>query len=322
MLALAAEEGDPVALFTGARHAPAPPTQAELAALAANAPAPAPPEAVALDLPDALMPELRRSLGAALPDTARALQSRAPLFLRVNALKSKPEEAAAALAAEDVITKPAPLSPLCLQVVEGARRLRRAAAYLDGLVEIQDAASQAVSDFAAVRPGETVLDWCAGGGGKTLALAAAMQGRGRLIAHDGDPRRMKDLPARAARAGALIEPLPARPPAGLRGACDLVLVDAPCSGTGAWRRNPDGKWTVTAEDPARFAALQRRILAEAAPFVAPGGRLVYATCSLLRAENEDVAQTPPDGFACAETLRLTPADGGDGFFAARMIRTG
>lgn len=320
MIALAAETGDPDAVFTGQGHAPAPLSAAEQAALAAPRDPAAGTEGARLDLPDALLPELRRSLGADLSAIAAALQARAPLDLRVNRLKSDPAAAAEALAADGVITQPGPLHPDCLRVAEGARRLRNSAAYKDGLVEIQDASSQAVAGFAGARPGETVLDWCAGGGGKTLALAAAMAGRGRLIAHDGDPARMKDLPPRAARAGADVQRLKARPHAALKGACDLVLVDAPCSGTGAWRRNPDGKWALTPADVARFAALQSRILAEAAPFVAPGGRLVYATCSLLRAENEDVAAAPPPGFACEETLRLSPVQGGDGFFAARLRR--
>ncbi|MGG7567113.1 RsmB/NOP family class I SAM-dependent RNA methyltransferase [Rhodovulum sp. DZ06] len=320
MIALAAEDDSLSAIFTGERFAPEPLSPEETAALAA--PLPDAPEAARLDLPDDLMPELSRSLGDALPEVAAALQARAPLDLRVNTLKTDVASAAAALAAEGVQTEPGPLSPACLRVTGGARRLRNAAPYQDGRVEIQDAASQAVAALADARPGETVLDYCAGGGGKTLALGAAMEGRGRLIAHDADPNRMKDLPARAARAGLTVEALRGAPPKALIGACDLVFIDAPCSGTGAWRRNPDGKWTLAPGDVARFAALQAQILAEAARFVAPGGRLVYATCSLLRAENEDVAGAPPPGFAQGPRLRLDPRQGGDGFFGAVMTRSG
>jgi 16S rRNA (cytosine967-C5)-methyltransferase len=205
-------------------------------------------------------------------------------------------------------------------VVAGARALRGSPAYADGLVEIQDAASQAIADLGAARPGECVLDYCAGGGGKALALAAAMGGAGRVIAHDVDARRMKDLPARAERAGARVEIMPALP-GRLRGACDLVFVDAPCSGTGAWRRNPDGKWTLTMAEVEALAALQRRIIAEAAAFVAPGGRMIYATCSLLRVENEDALIAAPSGWRVGKSLRLSPLDGGDGFFGATLHAT-
>jgi 16S rRNA (cytosine967-C5)-methyltransferase len=182
------------------------------------------------------------------------------------------------------------------------------------VVELQDAASQAAADLAAARPGETVLDFCAGGGGKTLALAAAMRGRGTILAHDADPRRMRDLPARAARAGARVAPVgPGDLPA-LEGACDLVFVDAPCSGSGSWRRDPAGKWRLDARALAELAAMQARIAAQAARYVRPGGRLAFATCSVLDEENGHAvpgAAGPP-----MATLRLTPADGADGFFCA------
>jgi len=287
-------------LFTGARFAPAPLTAHERAALLA--PAPEPPEAVRLDLPDAIWPELRRSLGADLGAVAALLQTRAAVDLRVNLLRADMPRAIAALAEDGVTAAPGPLSPTCLRVSLGARKLRGARAYLDGLTEVQDAASQAVADMARAAPGETVLDYCAGGGGKALALAAAMGGRGRIIAHDRDPRRM-------------------RPPS-LRGACDLVFVDAPCSGVGAWRRNPDAKWTLTWPEVEALAALQRRLIAEAAAFVAPAGRLVYATCSMLRIENEDALSAMPAGWTRGAMRRLTPLDGGDGFFAAVLHAPG
>jgi 16S rRNA (cytosine967-C5)-methyltransferase len=307
-------------LFTGARFAPAPLTAHECAALLA--PAPEPPEAVRLDLPDAIWPELRRSLGADLGAVAALLQTRAAVDLRVNLLRADMPRAIAALAEDGVTAAPGPLSPTCLRVSLGARKLRGARAYLDGLTEVQDAASQAVADMARAAPGETVLDYCAGGGGKALALAAAMGGRGRIIGHDRDPRRMRDLPARAARAGCTVEVLPGPPPPRLRGACDLVFVDAPCSGVGAWRRNPDAKWTLTWPEVEALAALQRRLIAEAAAFVAPAGRLVYATCSMLRIENEDALSAMPAGWTRGAVRRLTPLDGGDGFFAAVLHAPG
>jgi 16S rRNA (cytosine967-C5)-methyltransferase len=314
IVAGAAEARD---LFTGEGHAPAPLDAAEQAALDMDRADP--PPAVALDFPDWLEPELRRSLGDNLAPVMMAMRDRAPVDLRVNRLKSDRAAAAAALAGDGVETAPGPLSPNCLRVTGGARKLRGGAAYAAGLVEVQDAASQAVADFADARPGETILDYCAGGGGKALALAAAAPSA-RICAHDAALERMKDIPPRARRAGAEIE-ICATPPAALRGACDLVFVDAPCSGSGAWRRNPDAKWSLTPARLAELSVLQRRILTDAAVYLRPGGRLIYATCSLFRAENEDQV-----GWFLAEhgewTLeaeaRFSPVDGGDGFYVARF----
>ncbi len=317
VIAGAAEDGA-LALFSGEGHAPAPPTAAEIEKF--SAPARAAPPPVALDFPDWLEPDLSRSLGDRLEPVMDALRSRAPLDLRVNRLKADVTEAAARLAAEGVETAPGPLSPDCLRVVDGGRKLRGAETYRDGLIEVQDAASQAVAAFAGARGGETILDYCAGGGGKALALAAAAPGA-RILAHDAAAERMKDIPARAARAGARVEIC--ADPRRLQGRCDLVFVDAPCSGAGAWRRNPDAKWALTPSRLQDLAALQRRILAEAAACVRPGGRLVYATCSLLEVENGDQVRwflKENKSFALEAELRLTPLDGGDGFFAARCVR--
>jgi 16S rRNA (cytosine967-C5)-methyltransferase len=189
------------------------------------------------------------------------------------------------------------------------------------MVELQDVSSQAVAATAGARPGMTVLDYCAGGGGKTLALAAAMEGEGTLLAHDVNPRRMSDLPARARRAGAHVEILPPEALARRAPRCDLVFVDAPCSGTGAWRRTPEGKWRLRPADLGRLTRLQDRILAEAAGYVRPGGRLVYATCSFLAAENaERVARFRRDrpDWRLLDERSLGPLDGGDGFYVARL----
>lgn len=305
--AVAAAGDDVATLFGGARHGPAPLTADERAALAA--PPPPPPDPVRLDYPDWLDAALRDSLGAAFTPTMAALRDRAPLDLRANLLKTSPAAAAAALAAEGVATTPGPLSDTCLRAAPGAPAAR-GAAFAEGLVELQDAASQAAADFAGARPGETVLDLCAGGGGKTLALAARMAGRGRLIAHDAEPARMRDLPTRLRRAGARAEIVGPEGLARLRGACDLVLVDAPCSGSGSWRRDPLGKWRLTPARLAAATAAQAAVLGQAARYAAPGGRVVYVTCSLLAAENGGHG-----GFT--RRRALTPLDGGDGFFMAQ-----
>jgi 16S rRNA (cytosine967-C5)-methyltransferase len=271
---------------------------------------------VRLDIPDWLAPDLAGTDARVL----EALRARAPLDLRVNLLKARPAAAIAALAAEGIDAEPAPLSPTALRVWAGERRVAGARAYREGLVEIQDAASQAAVDFAAARPGETVLDLCAGGGGKTLALAAAMGGRGRLLAHDIAPRRIAALPGRAARAGAAVEIVATPALDRLAGACDLVFVDAPCSGSGAWRRNPDGKWRLGPEDLDRLTTVQGRLLQQAAGLVGPGGRILYATCSILPRENDArvgafLAGGP--GRAVLGRLSVTPPEG-DGFFATLL----
>jgi 16S rRNA (cytosine967-C5)-methyltransferase len=301
---------DPTAVFTGEGHAPAPLSEAERAD-----PGPPVEALVQLDCPEWLAPRLQSSLGDGFAAVMALLRSRAPVFLRVNVARASVAEAAEALAAEGIATVPHPLSPTALEVTDNARRVKSSAAFREGIVELQDAASQAVVDMLLPVPtGARVLDFCAGGGGKALALAAH---GASVTAHDGDPRRMADLPERARRAGAriaLAERLG-------RERFDLVLVDAPCSGSGAWRRQAEAKWRLDEAQLAGLAALQGEVLRAAARHVAPGGALAYATCSLLEEENGAVveaflAENPR--FARVAERRLTPLEGGDGFFVARM----
>lgn len=291
----------PPALSTAERaRPPRPPTRAE-----------------ALDCPDWLLPLFETSLGAQTDTVLEALRRRAPVFLRVNVARLSLSAAQAALAAEGIDTTPHPLAGTALQVTSNPRRVRVSAAFADGLVELQDAASQAVAArFAAgLASGTRVLDYCAGGGGKSLALAAAGL---QVSAHDADAGRMRDLPARAARAGARIDltgaPRPGWP---------AILADAPCSGSGSWRRNPEGKWTLTPERLAQLTAIQGKILDRCARLVAPGGRLGYATCSLLSAENDAqvaafIGRNP--GWTLDDARQFTPLDGGDGFYLAVLSR--
>lgn len=314
-----AEAGEDVAaLFTGEGHAPAPLTDAERTHLAMP---PKMPRNVALDCPDWLAPQLEASLGADFAPVMRAMRSRASVFLRANVARCTRDEAAARLAAEGVETRPANLAETALEVTAGARRLRATHAFADGLVELQDAASQAVVAALPLAPGARVLDYCAGGGGKALAMAALCPDA-RILAHDSSPGRMADLPTRAARAGARIARADT---AGVEAAApfDLVLCDVPCSGSGAWRRAPEGKWRLDAAGLAALLATQVAILDVAARLVAPGGTLAYATCSLLDAENAVqvaafMARAP--GWQEVRRLRLTPLDGGDGFFLALLRR--
>lgn len=302
---------DPDSLFTGERHAP-PRLGAEERSPRVLDEAP---EAVHLDIADWMLPRL----GHVPREALLLMRERAPLDLRVNTLRSTREDAIARLAEDGIAAVPAPLSPTAIRVTDGARRVAGSRAYADGVVEVMDAASQAVADLCNAQPGETVIDWCAGAGGKTLALAASMQNRGRLIAHDADPRRLAQLTPRARRAGALVEIADGAMPL-----ADVVLVDAPCSGSGTWRRNPETKWRLTEEDLAAFAARQQAILNAAAAHVRPDGRLVYATCSLFTEENGAVIASflseRPEFAAAGAALTLTPCDGGDGFFSTVLIR--
>ncbi len=301
---------DPNTLFTGQGHAPAPLTGAE----ARHDPAPMP-ELVALDSPDWLAPALRASLGSEFASVLQALRQRAPVFLRVNTARVTRTDAIAALHEAGIGTKPHALATTALEITANPRALRQSAPYRDGLVELQDAASQAV--IAALPPleGARVLDFCAGGGGKALALAA----RGATVtAHDAHPQRMADLPARAARAQTRITLSEA--PEGL---FDLVLTDVPCSGSGAWRRSPAGKWTLTPEQLSQLHQVQAGILDRVAPLVRPGGWLAYATCSLLDSENgAQIAAflTRRKDFRPTQTHRFTPLEDGDGFYLALLRR--
>jgi len=316
MLRVADIDPQIAALFDGSRHAPAPIDAAEPKAEAGVAPA-------------WLMQRLADS-GVEHPE---ALLDRAPLDIRVNTLKSGsldlPEGGEKTVAAHGWRYPP-------------ETKIEQSPAYLEGMIEVQDAGSQLTCEVVAARPGKTVIDLCAGAGGKTLALAAAMENVGRLIACDADRARLQRLPPRAERAGATgIETLlldANREMQALEpfvGAADAVLVDAPCSGTGTWRRNPEARWRLTDKQLERYVAIQSRLLDIAATLVKPSGRLVFVTCSLLDAEGADQAEgfltrhpdwraelpVLPAGTPRGAGLRLSPSrDGTDGFFVARFVR--
>ena len=305
---------DPAAVFTGATYAPA--------ALGDGDPAgrdlrDAPP-GVRLDMPDWLLPDLEPSLGSHLAEVCAALRTRAPLFLRCNVRKVSAATAADALRAEAIDTRPHPLSPTALEVTANARRVKGSGPYAQGWVEFQDVASQAVVDALPLADGMRVLDFCAGGGGKSLAMA--VRADLQIVAHDVDASRMHDIAPRAERAGVHIATASPADLPGL-GPFDLVLCDAPCSGSGAWRRAPEAKWTLTPDRLRELRQLQGQILDQAATLVRPGGVLAYATCELLTGEN----QTQVAGFLARAAgwrltgqLRFTPLDGGDGFFLALL----
>lgn len=318
MIGLALDRPDMAALFDGSTHAPLPIEPGEVGAAAGT-------------VPGWLQPLL------ATPVEQSALLGRAPVDLRVNRLKASPAQ----VAAHFPDAQPVADLPDALRLPEGSP-VEQSEAWQHGLVEVQDAGSQWIAHACAAQPGMTVVDMCAGAGGKTLALAAAMDGKGTLVAADTIRSRLARLGPRADRAGAtFIETLlldqshEARGLERLNGQVDVVLVDAPCSGTGTWRRNPEARWRLTPARLDRLVAEQARILDFAAPLLAPGGALVYATCALTDREGrgqvdaflrrhaewtaEPIAMTP--GRVHGAGRLLTPGhDGTDGFFFARLRR--
>lgn len=340
-------------LYAGVGYGPTPLTPQERERLQGDRAPPS--EGVVLDLPGFVVEDLRRTWGEAWAEEARALVAgRAPVDLRVVAGKAELAEVAAELRAAGLAPEATPLSARGLRLAaEPAPDVLALDAFRQGRLEIQDEGSQLVAWLAGAAPGQTVVDYCAGGGGKTLALAEAAPGR--LIACDVDARRLEAVRPRLARAGVTAELRLLDPDGGgvedLQAGADLVFVDAPCSGSGTWRRRPEEVWRLTAQAVDDLQALQVLILARAARLVRPGGRLVYVTCSVLRRENEDSVaaftaahpQFRPAPIAEAlatpaltdlararlatlagdgHTLRLSPrATGADGFFLARFERT-
>jgi 16S rRNA (cytosine967-C5)-methyltransferase len=321
MLLVAQRDSTVAALFDGTNHAPPPLMAGEPVAAAGVAPR-----------------WLETMLGeSGMADAeAAALLERAPLDVRVNALKAE----------RSVLALPVPGEPTAAP--QGLRfpfgtNVEQWPAFAKGMIEVQDTGSQLVCVALGVSPGETVVDLCAGAGGKTLALAAAMENRGTLVACDTDRARLSRLAPRAERAGAMIAQTvlldPGRELAALgafEGRADAVLVDAPCSGTGTWRRNPEARWRLGETQLSRLVETQRQVLDVAAALVCPGGRIVYATCSVLDCEgagqvdaflarHPDWSAEPPAigaGTQRGAGLRLTPArDSTDGFFIARLARS-
>lgn len=306
---------DPASVFTGIAYAPAPLTDAERSA--GQEPQPGP---EALDIPDWLWPRFTESLGEESEACARALQTRAPVHLRVNLEKTDVLQAQEWLLQDGINTTRHSAAITAIEITDGARRLRQSDAYLTGMVELQDAASQAVVEALPLRDGMRVLDFCAGGGGKALAMAA--RARIDLFAHDVAPERMRDLPARAARAGVTISAISTEE-LKRAGKFDLVLCDAPCSGSGAWRRSPEAKWRLDETGLRELCSIQAEILDTASGMIPDDGLLAYATCSVLRDENQcqmDRFLKQNGGWQLAVQQQWTMQYGTDGFYTAHLTR--
>jgi 16S rRNA (cytosine967-C5)-methyltransferase len=281
------------ALCSGARYAPEVLTEAESTALDKNSVDGAPAH-VEGDYPEWLDQHLARAFGDDRAAEGAALSSRAPLDLRVNTLVTERDDIVPRLA--HLHAEPTRWSPAGLRIRLAAEAkspaIHAEPPYIKGQIEIQDEGSQLAALFAGAKPGEQVIDLCAGAGGKTLALAAAMENHGQLYATDSDKRRLVAIHERIERAGA--RNIQVRTPRGdaetlgdLAGRADLVLIDAPCTGIGTWRRNPDAKWRIRPGALHERLKQQEAVLERAAPLVKPGGRIVYVTCSVLAEENGD-----------------------------------
>src|SRR6201991_2855 len=279
------------ALCSGERFAPEPLSATERAALTSRSLNGAPAH-VAGDYPEWLDPHLTQVFGDERMEEATAMASRAPLDLRVNTLRAKREKALSSIA--HLGARPTPWSPLGIRIDLGADArnpgIHAEEVFIKGGIEVQDEGSQLAALLTDAKPGEQVIDMCAGAGGKTLALAAMMQGKGRLIATDRDKRQLAPIHERLSRAG--VHNADVRTPKGendtladIRATADLVVIDAPCTGTGTWRRNPDAKWRMRPGALEVRLKDQAEVLDRAAALVKPGGRIAYITCSVLPPEN-------------------------------------
>ena len=339
----------------GTRHAPAPLSEAEAAGLEREIPADAPAHILG-DYPEWLAPELARAFRARAAEEGAALARRAPVDLRVNSLKADREKVLKALRRFE--SSPTPHSPLGVRIEHEpgpgkSPHVEAEPGHGKGWFEVQDEGSQLATILSGASSRQQVIDLCAGAGGKTLGLAALMENTGQLYAYDADRMRLRPIFERLKRAGVRnAQVLPAgdlEALAKLEGKMDLVLIDAPCTGSGVWRRRPDAKWRLSPQMLDQRRAEQIAVLDQGAPLIKPGGRLAYVTCSLLPSENRDqvdaflsrhpefkliprasvwdqaLPQVPalPSADGSAETLQMTPlSHGTDGFFVAVLERAG
>lgn len=326
-------------LFDGTQHAPAPLSEAEQATIAEiigqdiehkDMPLP-----VRIECPPQYEEKLRAFFGNKFEAEMRAMLGAATLDLRVNAFLMDRENARNSLEKDGVETTPTPYSPWGLRCAEKSF-LSKTKAFHKGWIEIQDEGSQMIAALCDAQPGMQVLDFCAGGGGKTLALAAAMKRKGRIVAMDNDAKRLEKGRVRYKKAqiSDIVEVRPLDDEKNRKwlkrqkGTFDIVLLDVPCTGTGTWRRNPDSRWNTYAPPLEELLETQRQIMDKAASAVKPGGKLVYATCSLLADENENQVEAflsrhpeftvkPVEPVLGAPYMRLTPLrHNTDGFFGA------
>lgn len=284
-----------------------------------------PEPAVKNSLPDWLYEYGSEQLGEEWPALLESMNQQAEVVLRANALKIEPNKLRERLSAEEIETRLDPQFPSALILNERAN-VFKTAAFKDGFFEVQDASSQMVAEFLDPKPGQRVIDACAGAGGKSLHLAALMKNKGKIISMDVEERKLTELRTRSSRAGAdiiecrVIES--SKTIKRLKETADAVLLDVPCSGSGVWKRNPDAKWKLSAQDLEEVGKTQRHILEQYAQMLKPGGTLVYATCSVFPSENskpvKEFLDKNPNWKLLAEVKRSPHRDGFDGFYMAKL----
>lgn len=304
---------DPQLVFTGEGHAPAKLGPDELPGPQAKAL-----EHVAMDMPHWLYDRAASDLGDEAEAIFSVMKSRAPVHLRVNLSRATLAQVIEKLAMDEITAEPHALCDTALTVTHNPRRVAQSQAWRDGLIELQDASSQAVC--ARLPLVGTMLDYCAGGGGK--ALAYADRAEAQIYVHDADPARMKDIDARAERAGKTLTKLDGGD-VQTHAPYDLVLCDVPCSGSGAWRRTPEGKWALTEARLTQLCQIQAEIVQKASLYVAETGTLAYATCSLLKCENslqKHLFLENNQDWRCCFERQFTPMDGGDGLYIMHLTR--
>jgi 16S rRNA (cytosine967-C5)-methyltransferase len=275
---------------------------------------------VKFDAPEWLIPSLSKALGDDLKPVLEKLQSRAPVFVRVNQSKTTMPKAIELMAEDGIKASPTEMSSTALEITENPRKVSNCKALQGGMIDLQDAASQAVCQTIPQGASLRILDYCAGGGGKSLAFAD--RPHEEIFAHDLNQPRMGDIPMRAARAGVRITRLTTSAMIA-KGPYDVVFCDVPCSGSGAWRRSPEAKWAFTKTKLEDLLEIQAEILEKAAKLVTADGVLAYATCSMLCEENEDQIDrflTANPDWTSSFSKRFTPLDGGDGFFVAHLTQ--
>ncbi|MEO9864275.1 MAG: RsmB/NOP family class I SAM-dependent RNA methyltransferase [Yoonia sp.] len=310
---------DLATMFSGEGHAPSPLTVEENDHLDA---ALSMPKYDAVDLPEWLWDQWQTDLGEIAEETALTLRERAPLFLRVNTRRGSTKAAIQSLSEDGVDVVEHDTQAGCLRVVSNPRRVKLSTAYTTGLIEIQDAASQMAVSALDIADGATVLDYCAGGGGKALAIADMFDCA--VTAHDVAIQRTVDIAPRADRAGVQIDVLNTDE-LDRQSSYDLVVADAPCSGSGTWRRNPEAKWAFSPAKLSDFSALQSDVILAASQHVRTSGTLYYMTCSVLKEENQHVVDRflrDHEGWSAEPILQLYPNDQSDGFYLCKLTKSG
>ena len=281
------------------------------------------PTFVRLNFPEFLESSFEDSLGNGFWDNLTSFSTQANLFVRINLIKSNVDSAINSLKKDGIEAELIPNYKNSLKIIGNNRKLSRSEAYLTGKVEIQDISSQAVVNFINPKKNIKILDFCAGAGGKTLAMASLTLGASEYFVHDTDRSKLNNLRLRCKRAGVHFKPLNLKSINKKNSNFDLVVADVPCSGTGVWKRNPGSKWLITEDKLVSILADQKKILREASKFVRKGGTLAYITCSVLKSENQEQIAwflSKDLTFSFFEENVLLPIDGGDGFYVSLLIK--